>query len=396
LDTVQHHFVVQNGDTLTGTLDANNHPVKISIANGATVTLDGVTINGTNNESYRWAGITCLGNVTLVLKDGTTNTVKGFYNEYPGVFVYDGYTLTIQGGASGTGKLIASSNGHGAGIGGGYNISCGNIDIQGGIIEATGGQYAAGIGGGYIRNCGTITITDGVTRVTATKGTDAPNSIGIGYRDNENTCGTVTIGGTVYWQNNAYVGDGANYLTQSTIVYPTSVAPTAAADATAEDIGKVIGADGNIYDNATAAANASTTAVAMIAYVGNATGHTTYNHGLALAMSDENAGLNWEAAKTACSGKNSSAPVINASWMLPSENQWNSMFSASGGSSALRSKFSIVGGTNIQQESYWSSSTGGETEYALAYNFGASSPSIAWTFFNRTSTNPRVRACLAF
>ena len=216
LDTVQHHLVAQNGDTLTGTLDANNYPVKISIAAGATVTLDGVTINGTNNESYRWAGITCLGNVTITLKNGTTNTVKGFYNEYPGVFVYDGYTLIINGG----GKLIASSNGHGAGIGGGYNISCGNIDIQGGIIEATGGQYAAGIGGGYIRNCGTITITDGVTRVTATKGTDAPNSIGIGFRDNENTCGTVTIGGTVYWQNNAYVGDGETYLKQSQIVYP--------------------------------------------------------------------------------------------------------------------------------------------------------------------------------
>ena len=215
LDTVQHHLVAQNGDTLTGTLDANNYPVKISIAAGATVTLDGVTINGTNNESYKWAGITCLGNVTITLKDGTTNTVKGFYNEYPGVFVYDGYTLTINGG----GKLIASSNGHGAGIGGGWNISCGNIDIQGGIIEATGGQYAAGIGGGYIRNCGTITITDGVTRVTATKGTDAPNSIGIGFRDNENTCGTVTIGGTVYWQNNAYVGDGETYLKQSQIVY---------------------------------------------------------------------------------------------------------------------------------------------------------------------------------
>lgn len=187
LDTVQHHFVAQDCDTLTGTLGAN---VKISIAAGATVTLDGVTINGTNNESYRWAGITCLGNVTITLKDGTTNTMKGFYNEYPGVFVYDGYTLTINGG----GTLIASSNGHGAGIGGGYNISCGNIDIQGGIIEATGGYHAAGIGGGHVRNCGTITITDGVTRVTATKGTDAPNSIGIGFKDNENTCGTVTFG----------------------------------------------------------------------------------------------------------------------------------------------------------------------------------------------------------
>lgn len=202
LDTVQHNLVAQDCDTLTGELQ---HNVKISIADGATVTLDGVTINGTNNESYRWAGITCLGNVTITLKDGTTNTVKGFYNEYPGVFVYDGYTLTINGG----GTLIASSNGHGAGIGGGYNISCGNIDIQGGIIEATGGYHAAGIGGGHVRNCGTITITDGVTRVTATKGTDAPNSIGIGYRDNENTCGTITFG-------NQQMYDGSEWTTTPT------------------------------------------------------------------------------------------------------------------------------------------------------------------------------------
>ena len=187
LDTVQHNLVAQDCDTLTGELQ---HNVKISIADGATVTLAGVIINGTNNQNYNWAGITCLGNSTIILKDGTENTVKGFYENYPGVFVYAGYTLTITGG----GTLIASSNGHGAGIGGGWNISCGNINIQGGIIEATGGEKAAGIGGGYIRNCGSISITDGVTHVTATKGADAPYSIGIGFKDNENTCGTVTFG----------------------------------------------------------------------------------------------------------------------------------------------------------------------------------------------------------
>lgn len=246
LQYVSSDTVAKDCDTLTGTLNAN---VKISIAAGATVTLDNVTINGTNDENYTWAGITCLGDATIILKDDTTNTVKGFYEEYPGIHVPVGSTLTIQGGTSGTGKLIASSNGFGAGIGGGWNISCGNIRIEGGIIEATGGKwaagigsgffascgdititggtieatggvYAAGIGSGYAANCGDITITGGVIRVTATKGTDAPNSIGIGYGDNENTCGTVTIGGTVYWQNNAYVGNGETYLKQSTIVYP--------------------------------------------------------------------------------------------------------------------------------------------------------------------------------
>ncbi len=218
LSQITADSVMQDGDVLTGTLTAN---VKISIAAGATVTLDGVTINGTNNGSYKWAGITCLGDATIILKDGTTDTVKGFYEDYPGIHVPVGSTLTIQGETSGTGKLIASSNGYGAGIGGGWKISCGNIRIEdgiieatggydaagigsvfsascgdititGGTIEATGGQSAAGIGSGYKASCGDITITGGVTRVTATKGADAPNSIGAG---DGGSCGTVTIGG---------------------------------------------------------------------------------------------------------------------------------------------------------------------------------------------------------
>ena len=249
LSQITADSVIQDCDTLTGTLGAN---VKISIADGATVILDGVSINAngswTNGE---YAGITCLGDATIILMDGTTNTVKGFDDKYPGIYVPKSDTLTIQGGASGTGKLIASSNGWGAGIGGGYGISSGSILINGGIIEATGGRYAAGIGSGYnydipdsgtitisggiieakggeyaagigsggMNSCGDITIISGVTRVTATKGEYAPNSIGKGD-GSSNTCGTVTIGGTVYWQNNAYVGDGETYLKQSQIVYP--------------------------------------------------------------------------------------------------------------------------------------------------------------------------------
>jgi hypothetical protein len=93
------------------------------------------------------------------------------------------------------------SNGgqYGAGIGSGAaefgNASCGNILISGGTINATGGEEAAGIGGGiksgtYVNQCGTITITAGVTSVTATKGQQAPNSIGAGLGG---TCGTVSI-----------------------------------------------------------------------------------------------------------------------------------------------------------------------------------------------------------
>ncbi len=230
-------YTVKNGEVLTGTL-ANN--VKISIADGATVLLKGVTINGNNSISYEWAGITCVGSATIILEG--YNTVKGFYDEYPGIYVPENKTLTIDG----TGSLNASSNGYAAGIGGcefacgnivikggnitatggnssagiggGYDASYGNITISGGTVTATGGFSAAGIGGGYYGSCGsTITITSGVTKVTATKGDYAPNSIGAG---NTGTCGTVTIGGTVYWDGSAYKNGGDTYLPTSPLVYP--------------------------------------------------------------------------------------------------------------------------------------------------------------------------------
>ena len=60
-----------------------------------------------------------------------------------------------------------------------------------------------------------------MTQVTATKGgEDAPNSIGAG---DGGSCGTVTIGGTEYWNGSAYQNGGATYLTTSPLVYPTPI-----------------------------------------------------------------------------------------------------------------------------------------------------------------------------
>ena len=190
LSTVTEGITIKDGFTVEGTLGKN---VKISIADGATVTLDNVSINadGTWNRD-NWAGLTCEGDATIILKDGTTNTVKGFYSNYPGILAAVGHTLIIKG----TGSLTASSNGGGAGIGGGWGaIACGNNEIQGGTITATGGYNAAGIGSGNNSNCGNITISGGT--VEATGGTDADHQeggagIGSGYAG---TCGAITISG---------------------------------------------------------------------------------------------------------------------------------------------------------------------------------------------------------
>lgn len=212
LSTKSTAYTASNGETLTGTLASN---VKISIADGATVILNNVNINGSGTwTTGNYAGITCEGDATIILSG--TNTVKGFNNYYPGIYVPENKTVTIQG----TGSLTASSNGSGAGIGGGIGFDCGNITITGGnitatggngrpgigggteacgdititggTITATGGNAAAGIGGSNTGSCGDITITSGVTRVTATKGNDiSPNSIGKGAFG---TCGTVKFG----------------------------------------------------------------------------------------------------------------------------------------------------------------------------------------------------------
>jgi len=292
LAKITENYTARDGEILTGKLGAN---VKISIADGATVTLDNVSINYPSGPNYEsgFAGITCLGDATIILKDGTTNNVAAMDYYYPGIQVGpSGKTLTIQGtgalnakyrkqgtndisygcgiGGGGDiscgnivindgtinaeafnkaagigsgccrttsvscgtitingGTVTATSGAYAAGIGTGYaeggNNSCGAISINGGTVTATGGLNAAGIGTGYsfsdrTNSCASITITDGVTQVTATKGSGAPNSIGKGDGSGA-SCGTVTIGGTIYWDGSAYQNGGDTYLPTSPLVY---------------------------------------------------------------------------------------------------------------------------------------------------------------------------------
>lgn len=168
LSLLQGDLTAQDGDILSGTL-ANK--LKISIAEGASVTLSNANIN----ENGTWtdgdyAGITCLGDAIIILEG--TNTVKGFNSTYPGVQAGpDGTTLTIDG--SGT-------------------------------LNATGGSDgAAGIGSGKSTSCGNITITTGVTSVTATKGTGARDSIGRGK--GKGTCGTVMFGDETIYDGSLWI-----------------------------------------------------------------------------------------------------------------------------------------------------------------------------------------------
>ena len=172
------------------------------------------------------------------------------------------------------------------------------------------------------------------------------------------------------------------------------------ANATAEDLGKIAGADGNIYDTKAAAEAANTTAVAMIAYVGSASDCT---HGLAIALADESGTKTWSAAGTACSGKTA---VTGGTWRLPSIKDWQYMFIGCGASgsysdfpgtmsySELDTKLTTANGTALQTVSYWSSteSSPGEDAWSLYFSGGSAS------FFDGDYEGGAypIRACLAF
>lgn len=176
--------------------------------------------------------------------------------------------------------------------------------------------------------------------------------------------------------------------------------------ATSSDIGKVIGADGKIY-NDVAAANASSTAVAMIAYVGNA---SNCEHGLAIALNDVTE-LTWANALTTAAAQ--TPAVFGGSWRLPSMLDWQYMFVGCGQSGTpstsylsvcyaakLVEKLNAAGVTPMQyansNNGYWMSNENG-TEQAWSIKFWSHGPWYVSTDNDDWKTfEYDVRACLAF
>jgi len=206
---------------ITGTGESTTN--QITLEGTSTVTLDGVNIKKTDN----WCML-CNGNATVILKDGTTNTLTSSKGDdaHPALWVGDksqNTKLIIKGETAGTGTLIAEGAVGCAAIGGSAHNDtggCGDIEIQGGIIEATGGNGATGIGADFNHTCGDITITNGVTRVTASRGASPGTALCIGKSDGGNTsCGTVTINGVVYWDGSDYQNGGDTYLDQNTLTF---------------------------------------------------------------------------------------------------------------------------------------------------------------------------------
>lgn len=163
-------------------------------------------------------------------------------------------------------------------------------------------------------------------------------------------------------------------------------------------VGDVVATNGSAYTlDATHVLPSGVTAVAKIIYIGT-TGHATYNHGLALALTDESSSyMDWNNAKTTCSNKNTSTPVTGATWLLASKEQWNYMLGTNGAGSytALRDGFSgISGASNLRSDCYWSSTDyEDDDEWACSFRFDWG----WWAQYEKIdSESVLVRACLAF
>jgi len=217
---------------------------------------------------------------------------------------------------------------------------------------------------------------------------------------------------TLTYNNSIEVSLGNKALQPGNIYNWTNVPAPASpyASLTAEDVGKIIGADGNVYADAAAVEAGGTTALALIAYVGAAgsadASSATYK-GLGLALTDANSGnkcawcsqpsqsavtcmgnqydastntndmagiantealiahdTHTHAAATAARNYNSGThPTGTSAWFLPSAGQWKKMIDAAGGYATLQSNASLS-----ENRTCWSS-TENEAGKAWAYEF---------------------------
>ena len=195
LSTLTEDYTFKDGDVLTGTLDGTKTVIKLSVAPDAKVILSGAQILGEDQGIWvnKWAGLTCLGNATIIL-DGE-NTVRSFDRSFPCIQAGpDGSKLII----TGDGKLTTDGRSL-AGIGSAENITCGDIEIQGGDLTLK--DCGIGIGSGAYGSCGNITITGGTITVQGI------HRAGIGNAGS--SCGNITISGGIISTQGGEVGIGS-------------------------------------------------------------------------------------------------------------------------------------------------------------------------------------------
>ena len=240
---------------------------------------------------------------------------------------------------------------------------------------------------------GTSDITGSTTKLTVSDGTNtydvnreaADGPIYVAIRPTSDA--TIDITATSGTKNYTKTLTGKTY--EAGNGYPVSwrmaeAGPTLSLTSPAK--GQVIGSDGKNYA-AAATLPTGVTKVAMIAYVSG-------SNGLAIALADEGK-LNWATAKSTCEAK--TPAFTGGTWHLPSQAEWNQMFSANGGDEercyGLNTAITTAGGTALLEggTGYWSSTPNGSNAWYVWLMDGDTD----WRSGN-VNLAKQVRACLAF
>lgn len=167
----------------SGTSTSNTVTIEADKGQTAKVTLENVEINASSTAQAA-VEVTGRGNTNIELNGDNTLTGGNWYaglqhnketdaegNETSG-------KLTITD-TDNDGKLTATGDFGGAGIGGGNMKDAGKIEITGGSITATGGLDGAGIGGGGSGGDADITISGGtINAIGGTDPSERPDAIG--------------------------------------------------------------------------------------------------------------------------------------------------------------------------------------------------------------------------
>ncbi len=160
-------------------------------------------------------------------------------------------------------------------------------------------------------------------------------------------------------------------------------------------VGEIVGSDGlAYYASDKNDLPSGVTAVGMVAYKNG-------SNGLVIALADETGTMDWSTAITTAAAH--TPKVTGLSWKLPTQEEWEQMFSANGGNpkhyEGLNTAINNAGGTALRVNfDYWSSTAANDRDgysVALEYSVGFVYGIADFGPDDKTNKNP-VRACLAF
>ena len=370
---------------VSGTYTYNNGSAIVPAAGNITVT----PVGGGSAISSSKYSVYCENNTNA----GTAKLLVYGKDEHFGKFAETTFTI---GKAAGYITLSSTADTRGVSLSGSFTVK----SSHGGTISAA--KYSG------------IALTSGPTVSGNTISYTAPSSAG-------STVIRVTCAETTNYQ--AAIAD-YNLTTNAYCLLSS---------ATSSDIGKVICSNGHIH-NTVSAINCSGTPSAMIAYVGNQNGEngtsaysSTYNHGLAIALSDainSSGDKQTSSSSTKIVGSNAvtagnnykGAKPAGVTWRLPSAYQWERMLIACGSNASFKNSVNdfVVGenigygsfrsllttcGTSsqgvfdVQEADYWSNTLAPEDWTWTLWNY-----SFYWRSFLYVANSNQnyVRSCFAF